>query len=336
MPIQTIACQASVAFVAWKHPEDTIILGSQIVVNESQEALLFENGKLISILKPGRHLVESGNIPGLEGVMQRAFGGSSPLMVQVWFFNKAASFDYKWGVGIQIRDEEHNLLVPLGARGSYALRLRDAGSFIQQMVGVNSIYTTEEIRRNLMPVVERNLKDYIAQEIIRRKLDVYTLAAQIREISNGIKSTLTAELAIFGLELIDFYLQAIEIVSDDPAFTAIKQSLAEAAALRIRAKAASDVGNFYQLERSLDALNLAAANDGGPAGALLAGGLGVGLGLGAGQKMGDDVNRAVAQASTAPTSDIESRLRKLKNLLAASLISQDDYEARKSAILEEI
>ena len=342
MAIQTLTCQAPVGFLTWKHPEDHITLGSQIIVNESQEAVLFENGQLITTLQPGRHLVESGNIPGLEGIISRAFGGNSPIVVQVWFFNKAASFDYKWGTQIQVRDNTHGLLVPLGARGSYALRVADPGSFILQMVGVNTSFTTDEVRRNLLPVVERNLKDYIAEEVTKKNADVFTIASELREISEGIKQTLGGETSRFGLELIDFYVQALDVVGDDPAFQAIKEGLAQAATLRVRAAAAADVGSFYQMERSLDALNLAAANEGGAAGALLAGGLGVGLGLGAGQQMGQVINNSAnmgaqpSGSSTGDGEDIASKLQKLKGLLDAGLISQEDYDNKKNKLIDDL
>ena len=116
MAVTTLNCQATSDFLAWKHPESVISLGSQIIVNEAQEALLFENGVMLSSLPPGRHMVETGNIPGLEGIIQRAFNNTSPIQVEVWFLNKAASFDYKWGTQLQLRDNEHGLLVPLGAR----------------------------------------------------------------------------------------------------------------------------------------------------------------------------------------------------------------------------
>jgi membrane protease subunit (stomatin/prohibitin family) len=151
---------------------------------------------------------------------------------------------------------------------------------------------------------------------------------------------LRPEAARFGLDLIDFYVQGLDVVGSDPAFKAVKESLANAAALRLRAAAASDVGSFYQLERSLDALNLAAANEGGPAGALLAGGLGVGLGLGVGQKMSDSINQASRadpeNQSTSSPNDIALRLQRLQSLLEAGLIAKEDYESRKLKILDEI
>lgn len=337
--LATIMCQADSNCLAWKYPDDSISLGSQIIVNESQEALLFENGQLITILKPGRYLVESGNIPGLEAILAKAFGGSSPVIVQVWFVNKVASFSYKWGAQVQVRDNTYGLLVPLGARGSYGLRLQDPESFVLQMVGVDTTFTIDQARSRLLPLVERTLKDYIAEQVSEFNADVFVISARLSQISQGIFERLQPEMSRFGLDLVDFYVQGIDVVSDDPAFLAIKEGLAGAAALRVRAAAAADVGTFYQLERSLDALNAAAANEGGPAGALLAGGLGVGIGLGAGQQMGQSISNATTfeeGGSDGILADVEPKLRSLKKLLDAGLITSDDYDAKKRSLLDSI
>jgi len=347
MPISTLLCSETTDTLAWKHPETVISLGSQVIVNESQEALLFENGQLLTTLQPGRHLVESGNIPGLEGIIRRAFNNSSPIIVEVWFINKAASFDYKWGVGqIQVKDAGYGIIVPLSSYGSYSLRISDPASFILQMVGVNTRFKSVEVKNNLLPLVQRNLKDYIAEEVKQRNADVFTLTSELMEISQGVKASLLNEFARFGLELVDFYISSIDIVSDDPSFEGIKKDLADSAGLRIRAKAASDVGDFYRLERSLDALESAAQNEGGAAGTMLAGGLGLGMGLNVGQQMGQAVSNSATYnnqtktqqnpTSTVDQDDISAKLTKLKSLFEAELISESDYEEKKDELLNQL
>ena len=66
MAIRTVESKSSNNYLIWKHPNRELEVGSQIIVNESEEALLFENGQLIHILEAGRHLIESGNIPGMD------------------------------------------------------------------------------------------------------------------------------------------------------------------------------------------------------------------------------------------------------------------------------
>ena len=347
MALSTIICTVPKSILAWKHPESSISLGSQVIVNESQEALLFENGQLLTTLEPGRHLVESGNIPGLEGIISRAFNNGSPIIVEVWFVNKAATFDYKWGVGqIQVKDNLYHILISLSSYGSYSLRIGDPASFILQMVGSNTRFEAVELKKNLLPLVQRNLKDCIAEEVKEKKVDVFTLASELMEISQKVSGSLSNEFARFGIELVDFYISSLDVASDDPSFERIKKDLADAAGLRVRAKAAADVGEFYRLERSLDALDNAAKNEGGAAGTMLAGGLGLGMGVNAGQQMGQAVSNAASfnnqskpqatSSSSVDQDDITVKLQKLKNLLDAGLITNDDYQEKKDALLKHL
>ena len=73
MPISTIQNNSNTDYLIWKSPINSITIGSQIIVHENEEALLFENGQLLSIFKSGRHLIESANMPGLEGLISKSF-----------------------------------------------------------------------------------------------------------------------------------------------------------------------------------------------------------------------------------------------------------------------
>ena len=71
MAIPTIESKNTKNYLIWKHPNRNLSIGSQIIVNESEEALLFENGQLLHVLKAGKHKINSGNIPGLDGLIRR-------------------------------------------------------------------------------------------------------------------------------------------------------------------------------------------------------------------------------------------------------------------------
>jgi membrane protease subunit (stomatin/prohibitin family) len=81
-------------------------------------------------------------------------------------------------------------------------------------------------------------------------------------------------------------------------------------------------------------MEAAAANPGG--------GASEGIGLGAGLAMGQAMASAMTGAAAAPPApaaavdDLGARLGKLKSLLEAGLISQDDFDTKKAAIIAEI
>ena len=340
MAISTIQNEASTDYLVWKSPIDQISIGSQIIVHENEEALLFENGQLLTIFKPGRHIVESGNIPGIEGLISRSFKGGSPIVVEIWFVIKVTSFDYKWGTRLQIRDNTYGLIIPLMSFGSYALKIQDAASLILQLVGRNQSLSKIELKQKLIPLLVRNLKQHVADTIVNGNADIFTISTELGNISKKVQESISEEFARFGLDIFDFYIEALDVDEKDEEYKKIKSSLGDAASLKLRASAAKDSGNFYQTERSFDALQAAAENESGISGTLLSGGLGLGMGLGAGQQMANTVNQNTntnfQNNQSGNSNNLEEKLLKLKKLFDSGLINEQEYQNKKIELLNQL
>jgi len=314
LAIRTVESKSSNDYLIWKYPNREIEVGSQVIVNESEEALLFENGQLIEILHAGRHEIESGNIPGMDGIIRRSIGNNSPIKIDVWFVSKVVSTDYKWGVQLQVKDNTHQLIVPVGSYGSILLRIEDPASLVLQVVGKKKEMSKEELKDFLMPSIERSLKEYIAEKIKEGTLDVFNIETILVEASNQTKDSLEVLFERFGLKVIEFFIQGIEVIGDNPEYKKIKESLADAASLRIRAKAASDTKGFYQEERTLDALNKAAEKDSDLANNFL--------------------NKQTSSKGNKKT--LKEKLSDLKELLESDLISEKEYNEKRLKLLDDI
>ena len=314
MAIRTVESKSSNDYLIWKYPNREIEVGSQVIVNESEEALLFENGQLIEILDAGRHVIESGNIPGMDGIIRRSIGNNSPIKIDVWFVSKVVSTDYKWGVQLQVKDNTHQLIVPVGSYGSILLRIEDPASLVLQVVGKKKQMSKDELKDFLMPSIERSLKEYIAEKIKEGTLDVFNIETILVEASNQTKDSLEVLFERFGLKVIEFFIQGIEVIGDNPEYKKIKESLADAASLRIRAKAASDTKGFYQEEKALNALNKAAEKDFDMANNLL--------------------NKQKLSKGSKKT--LKEKLSDLKELLDSDLISKEEYNEKRLKLLDEI
>ena len=314
MAIRTVESKSSSDYLIWKYPNREIEVGSQVIVNESEEALLFENGQLIEILDAGRHVIESGNIPGMDGIIRRSIGNNSPIKIDIWFVSKVVSTDYKWGVQLQVKDNTHQLIVPVGSYGSILLRIEDPASLVLQVVGKKKQMSKDELKDFLMPSIERSLKEYIAEKIKEGTLDVFNIETILGEASNDTKDSLEVLFERFGLKVIEFFIQGIEVIGDNPEYKKIKESLADAASLRIRAKAASDTKGFYQEEKALNALNKAAEKDFSMANDLL--------------------NKPSTSKESKKT--LKEKLSDLKELLDSDLISKKEYNEKRLKLLDEI
>ena len=317
--------------IAWKVPLNTPEYGSQILVQESQNALLLESGVLVSKLEPGIYPLETPNFPFLNKLLP---GGSNAFPYDVWFVTSVTSTDYKWGTKspIQVFDSKYQVLVPIGCYGSVKLKIRDHESFFRQLVGTAGSFSSSDLRNYITPYIERQLSQLVSEKCADS--DVFTLSRSIFDISKSCLEPLKDELRPQGISIDDFFVQSISVISDDPSFNGIKESLLEAASINIKSDAIRKNKDTYTLERSFDVLESASQNDSGSLGAFM----GAGLGLGAGSQLAGNLNINPSNTpddNSAPQTAIE-RLKSLKSMFELELISESEYNAKRSEILKEI
>ena len=64
--------------------ETELRLGTQLVVNESQEAIFYKGGKVQDIFGPGTHTLSTKNLPFISKIVGSAFGGDTPFTAEVF------------------------------------------------------------------------------------------------------------------------------------------------------------------------------------------------------------------------------------------------------------
>ena len=95
--VEVVKYDGNPDILVWKYPSQELGTWTQLIVNESQEAVLYKGGKIFDVFQSGRHTLETANIPLLNKVINLPFGGRSPFTAEVWFVNKLYSLDVKWG-----------------------------------------------------------------------------------------------------------------------------------------------------------------------------------------------------------------------------------------------
>ena len=317
-------------YLIWRHPEHSQVFGSQIIVSQTQEAVVLASGELVSILKPGAHTLKNANIPVLKNFIQ---DGDNSFPFDIWFVNKVSSTNFKWGTKspIQIKDNNYGLLIPLGSYGSYECVIKDFQSFLLRVVGTRFKYSIDDLKDYLLPLVERETKDAIAEEASSK--DVFNISTELNEISDKIKTNLKEKFNSYGLNLRDFYVQSVSILSTDKSFEKLKDAIAESASIRMKAKAVESSEAGYKTERTLDVLEKLAGNEGGAASAFAGAGLGLGAGLNVGNKFMEMSDSNPKKENTKSAVD---RLKDLKELLDLGAISQEEYNSKKTSILDEL
>lgn len=322
--------------IVWKYPSESITVGAQLIVNQSQEAILVKGGKALDLFGPGTHTLSTGNIPLLNKLINLPFGGETPFTAEVWFVNKTALRDLKWGTlaPIPLIDPKYNYPVSVRAFGRWGIRVTDTRSLIVQLVGTEQYQHSEKIEQYFEGEIVQRLSNELSNYLVQEKISVFEVNAKLNALSKFVERDVSKEFERFGIEIVNFNVESISIPEEEK--VKIQDVLGKR--MEIEQISASQVGSAYVTMRSLDILDKAAQNEGGAAGSMLAGGLGLGMGLGAGVPLGKDLGQQIAVQSDTPASNAEpsitDKMKKLKELLELDLISQDDFEEKKRELLK--
>jgi len=299
-------------------------LGDQLVVQESQTAVFFRDGKALDVFGPGRHTLSTLNLPVLTGLLGALFDGKSPFRVAVVFVNMKEFLDMKWGTPepIVFRDSELGM-VRLRAFGTYGMQIADPQLFVNKIVGSQGYYNTSDIQNYLRGILVSKLVDVLGES----KKSVLDLGAAYNELSGAMRATVADDFAALGIALKGFYITAITPTEETA------KAIDERAAM-------GAIGNMqaYLQYKAARAMGDAAQQPGGGEG-LTGAGLGLGAGVGLGGVMAGMMQQA-AQAgqqtpgAAAPTGDImtlEEAARYLKVSVedVLAIIQSGDLKARK-------
>jgi Putative virion core protein (lumpy skin disease virus) len=274
---------------AWKYPSEELGTWTQLIVNESQEAILFKGGKALDVFPSGRHTLETANIPLLNNLVNLPFGGRSPFSAEVWYVNKVFSLDIKWGIAgsIQLQDPKYNVFIPLRSYGQFGIQIEDSKIFLLKLVGTLPVFDKTNVSNYFKGLYLTKVKDSISSYLVHKQISVLEINAYLEELSELLKEKLLPELAEYGIKLINFYVNDINVPEDDPTVIKLKEALAKRAEMDI-------VGYNYVQERSFDALEGAATNPGSTSAGIMGAGMGIGMGVGIGGGMGNQMG-AIAQ-----------------------------------------
>ncbi|MFQ6861117.1 MAG: SPFH domain-containing protein [Beduini sp.] len=274
---------------AWKCPDEELSTWTQLIVNESQEAILFKEGRALDRFGPGRHVLDTKNIPLLTGLIGLPFGGNSPFTAEVYFINKTVVLDIKWGTPspIQLQDPKYNVMIPVRAYGQFGITISDSKTFLTKLVGTVPYFDKESVVKYFKGIYLTKVKDAISSYLIKEQVPILEIGAYLEEISDCLLDKIRPEMAEYGIKIVNFNVNDVSVPEDDPSVIKLRDALAKRAEMDI-------IGYSYQQERSFDTLEGAAKND-YSGGGLMGAGIGLGLGAGLGVPMGQQMSGITSQ-----------------------------------------
>lgn len=294
---QVISYEGGNDTLVWKHPIEDFNTTTQLIVHESQEAILFKNGQALDLFPSGKYTLESQNIPLLQRVFNWATDGKTPFHCEVYFINKVDCMDVMWGTitPIPIQDPIYDIILPVRANGQFSIRIDDSRKFLVKIVGTTKGIGKETLNMYFRGLLMTRIKDYISNMMMTKKISFLEIHSYLNEASQNVHSQINSTFAEYGVKVVNFFVNSIFVPESDTGYIKIKNALAAAKERELLAKgkkAEMDIiGYTYQQERTFGVLDRAAQNEG--AGSNLTG---MAIGLGMGLPVGNMVGQAVGSA----------------------------------------
>lgn len=212
---EVIKCEGNNDVFIWKHPSEDFNTLSQLIVNESQEAVFFKNGEALDLFGPGKHTLHTQNIPLLRKIVNIPTGGQSPFHCQVYFINKTMPLDLKWGTDsqIQVLDPQFKILLHAGANGGMGVQIEDSKKFLVKFVGTKNSFDKNTLIEYFRELIVTRTKTYLSK--IMNKTSFVIVNQYLDDISTALRQKLAEDMKEFGVKLVKFFVSAIQLRESD-------------------------------------------------------------------------------------------------------------------------
>ncbi|MCR5445741.1 MAG: SPFH domain-containing protein [Bacteroidales bacterium] len=269
---------------AYRYPETNLSTYTQLLVYESQEALLFSKGQLLGKFGPGKHTLNTENLPILRSLFGIPFGGKNPFTAEVWYVNLLQPANLEWeSSSMSIHDNDYQTQLPLVAKGRYGIKIVDAEKFLINLVVPHTRFSREDVTDQCLGEFITKTKSAIVQYMTGNHIGYKSISGHLDQLSTFLKSNLAGFWSNYGIDLSHFYITEIDIDTNTEEGRRVKEAIAQQSSMHI-------TGHTWQQEQMFQtaqgAVNGMSNGQGGILGGLMAIGMMGGFGGMGGGSMG--------------------------------------------------
>jgi len=271
---------AAKSFAIYKHPDQTVPKFSQLTVDSDEVAIFFKDGKVVGKLPPGRHTLDTSNIPFLSNLVD-SFTGGNVFISEIYFVATRLFPSIKFGGRIgSVEDPKSGVPVETMVHGEFSIQIIDPETLIIGLVGMAQT-DNESFFSWFKQQVLKVIRDQTAELIVKQKwplLDVVS-GAYTEEIEETVLAGVKKYVEQYGVRVPQLGNFVLGIKDEDE--KNLKKLYTDAAYVRM----AGGMQGFQQFAAGKAMMGAGegmaqGGGEGGGGGALLGGaGLGVGFGM---------------------------------------------------------
>ena len=360
--MESIQRQNDTGTLIYLDPRQDFNTNSVITVAPNEQAIFIKNGEFYGTLPSGRHEVKTENYPLLSRIRNMLTGGMSTFTCQVYHVQTNEQ-KIDWGTSTPIEIQDFFLGggvigVPTLIRGAAAFRVRfnineddDASKrAFMRLMGDQSTYTVADLGIMFEAEIGQKISSVVGKtlERISMQRSINAISSQLEDFATVLKPRFDEVFVDYGLELVNFSFYNLNIDETD-----------ERKKYLDRLIAAAHTGSYDKAVQQ-ELLKDVAVNPG--AGGIASAGAGLGMGMAAGNAFAQMATTAFGnpqpqqapqpqgfggqgrfgtggaphqQPVSAQPDPMES-LSKMKQLLDAGLIKQEQYDAKVAEIMSRL
>ena len=259
----------------WMWDNDEIKKGSKLVLRPGQDAIFIHNGAVEGVFEEdGTYDIETEIIPFLSTLKGFKFGFNSGFRAEVLFINTKEQ-TVKWGTKNAINLPAAGLPggMPIRAFGTFSCKIADHDVVIDKLAGVKNTYSVADVKERITATLDQTIMSWIAKE----GKDMFNLQVYSREIAEGVRSDLDADMSKIGISITDFTIESFSYPEE------VKKMQEKAAAQSM----VGDVNKYTQMAMA-DSMEKGGGNVGGNMASTM---MQMQMGMAMGQQMVNTMNQ---------------------------------------------
>src|SRR3954447_11894716 len=183
--------------------------GAQLIVRESQVAQFVYLGAFGDQFGPGKHTLNTDNIPILTNLKSWKYALESPFKADVYFVVTRLFTGNKWGTAnpVMMRDTDFGI-VRMRAFGTYDFRVIEVRKFLKEVAGTDDHFRLDEFNDTMRARVVSIFSDALASS----RIPALDVAARYSELGDALLPLINPVLADkYGLQMTAFVVENVSV-----------------------------------------------------------------------------------------------------------------------------
>ncbi len=171
--------------IVYKHPDQSFPMYSQLTVDSDEVAVFFKDGTVVGVMPPGRHTLQTDNLPFLNRLVSAATGGNV-LISEIYFVKTTPVRSVHFGGPVgTMRDPQLMCLVTPRIFGEMSVVVTDPVQFIVAYVGQAAAGDNDQILSWIKGLFMNGVKQTLGEFCVKQKVTLIDAIAYTAELSQA-------------------------------------------------------------------------------------------------------------------------------------------------------